>query len=140
MNTEYRKPWVHRHWVLMLVLGFVAMMALSLVIGGGVMYMAMSAIKNSAPYHEAMARVRADPRMTGALGEPIQTRWVPLGGVEQREGGIAKILVFLRGPRGEGSVDLQAKFENGAWQYQQIDGVSDGPPRERFDLHHDAEQ
>ncbi|MEH6420704.1 cytochrome c oxidase assembly factor Coa1 family protein [Pseudomonas sp. CGJS7] len=140
MNTPYRKPWVHRHWLLVLVLSLVTMVVLSLGIGAGVMYTLMSAMKNTAPYREAMARVRADARMTDSLGQPIESRWVPLGGAEQREGGVATMVVFLQGPRGRGSVDIVAKFENGAWHYHKVDAVSDGPPRQEFDLLHESER
>ena len=134
METEYRKPWVQRHWVLMLVLSFVVMMALSLAVGLGSLYALMSSVEDTAPYREAMARVRGDAGMVQALGEPIRTKWIPLGVVEQRDQGRAAFGVFLRGPRGEGSVDVQGEFESGTWHYQRLQGEAFGPPRERFDL------
>lgn len=140
MNTEYRKPWVQRHWLLMLVLSLGVTIVLSLALGVGVMYAMMSTVKQTAPYREAMERVRADPRMTQALGEPIETRWIPLGAVEQREHGQAQLVVFLRGPRGEGAVDVQGVFEGGIWRYRRLEGQVDGPPKERFDLRKDVDR
>jgi hypothetical protein len=139
MNAQYRKPWVQRHWLLMLVLSFVVMMALSMAIGVGVMYVVMSSVKSTAPYREAMERVRGDERMTRALGEPIGTRWIPLGMVEQREQGRAAFLVFLQGPRGTGTVDVQGVFTDGLWRYQRLQGETDGPPRDRVDLRRDVD-
>lgn len=134
MNAEYRKPWVHRHWLLMLVLSFLVMIVLSLAIGAGAIYMMMNAMKDTAPYREAMARVRADERMTQALGKPIGTRWIPMGVVEQREQGTAAFVVFLQGPRGTGTVNVEGVYADGVWHYRRLQGETDGPPRERYDL------
>lgn len=139
METEYRKPWVQRHWVLMLLISFVAMMALSLAVGLGSIYVLMSTVKDTAPYREAMARVHGEPGMVQALGQPIETKWIPMGVVEQREQGRAAFVVFLRGPRGEGNVDVQGVFDNGTWHYQRIQGEVTGPPRQRFDLRADSD-
>lgn len=140
MNTEYRKPWVQRHWLLMLVLSFLVMMVLSMLAGVGAMYAMMSSLKDTAPYREAMARVRANPSMVQALGEPIETMWIPLGAVEQREKGQAQFIVFLRGSRGEGNVDVQGTFEDGLWRYRRLEGEIDGPPRQSFDLRKDVDR
>lgn len=140
MNAQYRKPWVQRHWLLMLVLSFAVMMVLSLAIGIGAMYLMMSSVKSTAPYREAMARVSGDERMTRALGTPIGVRWIPLGMVEQREQGRAAFLVFLQGPRGTGTVDVQGVFADGLWRYQRLRGETDGPPRESYDLRSDVDR
>ena len=139
MNTPYRKPWVHRHWLLVLVLSLVTMVVLSLGIGLGVKYTMMATLKDTAPYREAMARVRADARLAEALGRPIESRYVPMGNVQQMEGGLAQFVVMLRGPHGDGSVIVDAEFEDGAWHYKKLEAVADGPPRQQFDLHNESE-
>lgn len=140
METHYPKPWVQRHWLLMLVVSVAAMLALSLAIGLGAIYMMMSSVKDTAPYREAMARVRGDARMVRALGQPIEPKWVPLGAVEQREQGQATFVVFLRGPRGEGGVDVQGVFEGGTWRYRRLQGEVAGPPREHYDLRAESDR
>lgn len=139
-RTEYRKPWVQRHWLLMLVVSFLVMMVLSLAIGFGAVYVMMSSIKKTEPYRTAMARVHADERMTRALGEPIGVRWEPMGAVEQTEQGQAMFVVFLQGARGTGTVNVEAVYSEGRWRYRRVEGHIDGPPRERFDLNADGER
>lgn len=127
MDGEYRKPWVQRHWLLLLVLGVGLTMLLSLGVGAALVYRLMEAGKQTPPYRMAMERVRADARVGQALGEPYAERWVPIGGLEGERAGF---LIFLRGPRSQGTLNAEAVREGDRWRLQELTLNVDGPPRQ----------
>lgn len=127
------KPWVQRHWILLLIAALTVSIALSAAVGLGVMYTFMSTMKDSEPYREAMRRAQADPRAIAALGQPIEPTGTILGAVEQKDGGTAQLFIFIRGPRGEADVQVEGSYRERAWDYRvmQIDVDGSG---ERIDL------
>ena len=127
------KPWVQRHWILLLILSLGLMVALTGAIGFGAMYVFMSSMKDTEPYREAMRRTQADPRAIAALGQPIEPTGTILGAVEQKDGGTAQLFIFVRGPRGEADVQVEGTYHDRAWDYRvmQIDVDASG---DRIDL------
>jgi hypothetical protein len=82
----------------------------------GAMFVAiMVMMKNSEPYQMAVAAVHADPQAPALLGEPISTGY-PSG--ELREvslGGYAQMQIPIKGPKGRGTVYMQATRKLGRW-------------------------
>ena len=109
----------------LLVLG--ALAAVAIVVG------VFGIVKRSDVYEEAVARAQDHPAATAALGEPIEAGWYVTGSVETSgPGGEASLSVPLEGPRGEGTLYVEATKRAGAWSYQQLElAVEDG---ERIDL------
>ena len=112
------KPWVQRHWILLLILSLVLMIALSGAVGLGMMYLFMSSMKDSEPYREAMRRTQSHPRAIAALGQPIEPTGTILGAVEQKDGGAAQLFIFVRGPRGKADVQVEGTYRDRAWDYR----------------------
>ncbi|MGJ7903053.1 cytochrome c oxidase assembly factor Coa1 family protein [Lysobacter sp. 1R34A] len=114
--APYRKPWVQRHWILTLLLALGTLFTLSLAIGAWMTYSVMDSMRYTPPFIEAMDRARANPEVKAALGEPLEDTFV-LGAVEPKEDGVAKLFIFVRGPKGKGDVQIEAVKEQGAWRY-----------------------
>lgn len=90
-------------------------------------------IKRSDVYQEAMERARSHPAAIAALGEPIEAGWYVMGSVETSgPGGEASLSVPLEGPRGEGTLYVEATKRAGAWTYHQVELDVEGG--ERIDL------
>ena len=90
-------------------------------------------IKSSDIYEEAVARAQSHPAATAALGEPIEAGWYVSGSVETSGGGgEGSLSVPLEGPRGEGTLYVEATKRAGAWSYQLLELDVEGG--ERIDL------
>jgi hypothetical protein len=92
-----------------------------LVVGGliaGIFYLVMGSIKSSPVYLEAMKAAQADPRVTQALGTPIQSGLLVTGSIEQQGiSGDANLVIPISGPRGSGTLYAAAREGNGVWQF-----------------------
>ncbi|ALN64906.1 hypothetical protein GLA29479_4060 [Lysobacter antibioticus] len=115
--APYRKPWVQRHWILTLLLALGVLFTLSVAIGAWMTYSVMDSMRYTPPFIEAMERARANPQVKAALGEPLEDRFV-LGAVEPKDQGVAKLFIFVQGPKGKGDVQIEAVNEQGAWRYE----------------------
>lgn len=114
--------WVAAGCGCLLVLG--ALAAVALVVG------VFGIIKSSDVYEDAVARARSHPAATAALGEPIETGWYVMGSVETSgPGGEASLSVPLEGPRGEGTLYVEATKRAGAWTYQTLELAVEGGDR-----------
>lgn len=86
--------------------------------GGGIFMIIRTAFTSSAVYQEAMERARSNPMVTEQLGTPIQAGVVILGTLETSGiTGEADLRVPIHGPRGRGTLFIQARRESGAWHY-----------------------
>lgn len=114
--------WVAGGCGCLLVFGTLA--AVAIVVG------AFGIIKRSDVYTEAMARARSHPAATAALGEPIDSGWYVMGSVETTgPSGEASLSVPLEGPRGEGTLYVEATKRAGVWEYHQIELAVEGGKR-----------
>lgn len=114
--APYRKPWVQRHWILTLLLSLGALFAVCLAVGAWMTYSVMDSMRYTPPFIEAMERARASPEVKAALGEPLEDRFI-VGGVEPKDHGVAKLFIFVQGPKGKGDVQIEGIREQGAWRY-----------------------
>lgn len=94
------------------------------VIGGivmlGILAMTgMSALmRSSQVYKGALERVRADPEVVAAFGEPIEPGWLLVGSIETSGlSGDASLTGQIHGPLRRGRIYIGARRENGVWNY-----------------------
>jgi hypothetical protein len=70
----------------------------------------------------AVERARSHPAVIDALGEPIETGWLPQGSVHLQNGeGEADFTLGLTGPRGEGRLYVKARRERGEWDFEVLE-------------------
>lgn len=111
-----------RHW------GWagLGMIALFVLIGVAVFYLATGLMKQSTAYGMAMERVQRDPALVAALGEPI-TGGNPAGSVSA--GGArdsAELRIPLQGPQGSATAYVRAVENMDVWLIERLEVALDG--------------
>ena len=122
-----------RSWIKWVAGGCGCLLVLGVLAAVAIVFGVFGVIKSSNVYEEALARARSHPAATAALGEPIETGWYLTGSVETSgPGGEASLSVPLEGPRGEGTLYVEATKRAGAWSYELLELAVEGG--ERIDL------
>ncbi|WP_207759674.1 cytochrome c oxidase assembly factor Coa1 family protein [Xanthomonas prunicola] len=119
-----------RHWRWVVPgIGVVLFVLLALVIGALICVIS-AAVKSSDVYRDALQIARTDARVVRLLGTPITEAFLPNGSVRYSgPTGEAHFSVGLQGPRGEGSVQVDATRRHGRWTYQTLTFAGiDGDP------------
>ena len=75
-------------------------------------------IKESEAYRLAMVAVRADSRITTALGEPIESGYFLEGNVTGNPVQSFSGDVPLHGPKGRATMGISASQHDGVWQFK----------------------
>ncbi|MGB7536975.1 MAG: cytochrome c oxidase assembly factor Coa1 family protein [Anaerolineales bacterium] len=87
---------------------------------------AVSVIKASPVYQEALQTVQNDSRAQEMLGTPITAGWMITGEIsESGPTGTADFSIPVSGPKGSGRVDVVAKKVNGEWTITLLQLVMD---------------
>jgi hypothetical protein len=78
-------------------------------------------IKSTDAYKMAVSRAKTDPRVTAALGTPINESWF-VGGHTQVDGASGKsdLAIPIRGPKGSATVYAEATKSEGEWHYSKL--------------------
>ncbi len=117
-----QKSWLGRNWKWLVPVGcfsfillFLAFIALIVAIGFGV-------LKNEEVYKQAVAKARAHPAVIQKLGTPIEEGYFFTGEFNVTpEGGICKIGIPISGPRGKGTLHVDAVKQTGEWHYNALE-------------------
>ena len=88
------------------------------------------AMKSSDAYKLAVARAKADPRVTAALGTPISEGMFLSGNTNVNgASGEANLAIPISGPKGKATIYAEATKSAGRWSYSklvvQVDGGGD---------------
>lgn len=78
-------------------------------------------MRNSDAYKLTLKTAQASPCITNALGSPLEPGWMMGGSItESSIEGSADLSIPVRGPKGKGSLDVQAKKLNGNWRIDSL--------------------
>lgn len=78
-------------------------------------------MRSSDAYKLTMNTAQASPCVTNALGSPLEPGWMMGGSItESSIEGSAELSIPVRGPKGKGSLDVQAKKLNGNWRIDSL--------------------
>ena len=101
---------------------------------GGVMALALGAMKSNEPYQHAVRVATQDPRALARMGAPVQPGWWLSGNINVTgSSGNADFAIPVEGTAHKGTVYVVAKKSAGRWTYQTLElQVEDAP--ERLDL------
>src|SRR5215203_4561816 len=122
-----QKGCLGRNWKWMLPVGCLGLILAGVLFVGGIVFVAMSAIKSSEVYQGALKVVQTHPTAVGRLGEPIKDGWFVTGNVKiDAGGGRADFNVPVSGPKGSGTLYVRAVSPDGAWMYEQLDLAAGG--------------
>lgn len=100
-------------------IGLALFLVLALVVGA-LVYVITGAVKSSDVYSGALHIARSDTRVMQALGTPIDRLSARRQRQLRRSTREAHFSVGLHGPRGQGSVQVDATRRHGRWTYQTL--------------------
>ena len=134
MDTNTEKNWFGRNWkwavptgcltLVLLVCGFVA----------AIFLFVFSIMKTSEAFQHSMETARKDPEVVAALGTPIQEGWFVTGNTEENgPTGQAQLSIPIKGPKGGGTLYVEARKSAGEWRYATMVVELDGSGQ-RIDL------
>jgi hypothetical protein len=80
-----------------------------------------SMMRNSGAYQLTLNTAKSSPCVINALGLPLESRWIMTGSIEESSvEGSAQLSIPVKGPKGKGSLDVQAKKRNGSWKINSL--------------------
>ena len=86
-----------------------------------IMFTVMGAIKSTDAYKAALARAKADPRVTAVIGTPITAGWFVGGKTEVSGGsGTSDLSIPIHGPKGDATIYAVATKFAGDWRYSKL--------------------
>jgi len=129
------KPnWWTRNWKWFVPLGCFTVALLFLVFVGSIVLIVFSAMKSTDVYKEALARTKADPAVTEALGSPIKDGFLVSGNTNVNgASGESNLAIPISGPKGKGTIYVSATKSLGRWIYSGL-VVEVSGTHERIDL------
>jgi TonB family protein len=148
-----QKGCLGRNWKWMLPIGCLGLILAGVALVGGIVFVAMSAIKSSEVYQGALKVVQTHPAAVERLGEPIKDGWFVQGNVKiDGSGGNANFQIPVSGPKSSGTLHVRAVSPDGTWMYERLDLAVNGqtvslldrnvvqpPPGSTVDVEEDAD-
>ena len=99
-------------------LGCFTVALLFLVFVGSIVLIVFSAMKSTDVYKEALARTKANPAVTEALGSPIKDGFLVSGNTNVNgASGETNLSIPISGPKGKGTIYVAATKSLGRWNY-----------------------
>ena len=115
-------------------LGCFTVALLFLVFVGSIVLIVFSAMKSTDVYKEALARTKANPAVTEALGSPIKDGFLVSGNTNVNgASGESNLAIPISGPKGKGIIYVSATKSLGRWIYSGL-VVEVNRTHERIDL------
>src|SRR5215212_4865266 len=119
-----QKGCLGRNWKWMLPVGCLGLILAGVALIGGIIFVAMSAMKSSEVYQGALKVVQTHPAAVERLGEPIKDGWLVQGNIKiDGGGGNADFEVPVSGPKNSGTLYVRAVSPEGTWMYERLDLV-----------------
>jgi hypothetical protein len=102
-----------------------------LIVGGaaGIIATVFGSIKSSDVYQSALTEAMANPELLDALGDPIKAGLIPSGSISvENTTGEASLAIPISGPKGKGTLYIEATKSAGTWTYTVMEVAVDGQP------------
>ncbi|MFL6336893.1 MAG: cytochrome c oxidase assembly factor Coa1 family protein [Pyrinomonadaceae bacterium] len=117
-----QKGCLGRNWKWMLPVGCLGLIFAGVALIGGIVFVAMSAIKSSEVYQGALKVAQTHPAAVERLGQPVKDGWFVQGNVKlDAGGGHADLQVPVSGPKNSGTLYVSAVSTDGTWMYERLD-------------------
>jgi len=132
------KPnWWSRNWKWFVPTGCLGFLALIAVFVGCILVFVFSVMKSTDVYKTAIARAKASSEVQAALGTPIKEGFF-VGGSQHVNpaSGDANLSIPISGPKGSGTIYVEAKKSAGHWQYSTL-VVEIDATKKRIDINDD---
>lgn len=116
-----KRNWFDRNWKWFVPLACLWGLAVMGAVCLFVVYLAFGVMKTSDVYREALARAKASPGVVRSLGEPLREGLFVSGSIQVTgPSGNAELAIPLSGPRGKGTIYLEARKSAGRWNYSRL--------------------
>jgi TonB family protein len=120
--VQQQKGCLGRNWKWMLPVGCLGLIIGGVALVGGIIFVAMSAMKSSDVYQGALKVAQTHPAAIERLGEPINDGWLVTGNVNvSAGGGNANLEIPVSGPKNSGKLYVRAVSPDGNWMYERLD-------------------
>lgn len=124
MNNELvpQPSWWKRNWKWVVpVGGCFTIIIIAVIAIGSIFYGVANAIEDSQPYEYALEKINADEDLINALGSPIEKDGMVQGSWNYTNGKkSANMVVPISGPKGSGTLFVEATGEDDDWTYDVI--------------------
>jgi hypothetical protein len=131
--SDPRPGWWSRNWKWFVPVGCLTMVLLFVLAIAALVFGVFGLMKQSEVYTQAVAQARADPAVAAALGTPIEEGMLVSGNFnESGPGGTAELSIPLSGPKGAGTLYVEATKSAGQWTFSTL--VLEAPDASRIDL------
>ena len=116
------QSWWSRNWKWVVPVGCLVPMLCCFSFVGATYFGVTKVIEGSPAFTEAFARASDNPDVQATLGTPLSPGFGLSGEVKENgNGGNANFSVPLEGPKGKGTLHVEAKRINGRWNFSRID-------------------
>ncbi len=118
-------------WALWLTCGFFTAVFLLIAVCAafvfGMMALVFGSLKSSTPYQQALFTVQNNPQAVQTLGEPIKAGFLLSGSINlSGNEGDASLQIPVSGPKGKGTIYVEAEKYDNAWHYNRLELQVDG--------------
>lgn len=124
MNNElvHQPSWWKRNWKWVVPVGGCFTLIIGAIILFSSIYFGVSNImEESQPYEYALELINKDEQLLKVLGSPVEKDGMFQGNISWTNGKkVAKIIVPIAGPKGEGKLYIDASGEGEDWNYHEI--------------------
>jgi cytochrome oxidase complex assembly protein 1 len=126
--------WWSRNWKWFVPVGCLTLIVLFAAFVGGIVFTVAGAMKSSDAYKLAMAKAQSNPLVQQRLGTPIAAGMFVSGSVNVAgTSGKADITIPISGPKGKGTIYVDATKFAGEWKFNRLEVGIDGE-EQRIDL------
>lgn len=124
MNNELvpQPSWWKRNWKWVIsVGGCFTLIIIFIIFIGSIFYGVTSVLEESQPYEYALEKINQDDKITDELGYPIEKDGIISSNYNYSNGKkTAKLSVPVSGPKGSGTLFVEASGEDDEWTYDVI--------------------
>ena len=121
----------NRRTLVLITCGVLTAIALCIlfIVGGaaGIVGTVFGSIKSSDVYPGALTEVMESSEVVAALGEPVKVGLIPSGSISvENSSGEASLSIPISGPKGRGTLYVEATKSAGSWTYSVLEVAVDG--------------
>ena len=120
-----RKSWFARNWKWVVPAGGCLFILIAIIVFAGSMIVGLTNVfKESTPYQEALEMANSNEQLEAVLGTPIEKDGMVKGSFTIKNSeGHANFDIPVKGPKGEGTLYLDADRINDSWVYNVLEVV-----------------
>jgi hypothetical protein len=114
-----QKSWLDRNAGWKIPLGCLLVVLLIVGFIGLIFSIVSTSFHKSYVFQEAVARAERNPEVAEKIGTPLRPSWMPMGQINVNgSSGNANMTIPVTGPRGKGTIHLEAQKVSGVWRFR----------------------